>query len=135
MAGVAPGSPHFRAVVVDECIGKIGRVVAHRAITAGVLVNQRVRRRGGTVQTHIRKASVVAGNAVPGDALVRERRRRERGDHVTAVTILVRRDVIRRFSVERGSGRTESTIVAAFTAAGNACVLTKPERCRPEIRN
>ena len=128
VAGVTPGSPYLWTVMVDKRIGKIARVMAYGTITAGVLMNRRIRRCPGTVQANIHKTAVVAGFTVAGYTHVCKIRRRESGDCVTAVAILGRRYVACRLQQFRPGGQ-ELNIVAALTTARDARMNTKQERC------
>lgn len=66
MTGIAPSTSNVRPIVVNECIGKIRRVVAHRAVSAGVLVDGRIRFPEGSDRNIICTA-IMAGGTISGD--------------------------------------------------------------------
>lgn len=103
MTGVTPGCQNLGTRMVDKCIGETGRVVAHGAITTGVLMDRCIGCLPGADQSNVRKLPVMAGDTVSGDTLVSKTGGCESVNRMTAVTILRRRYVIDRLSVETGS--------------------------------
>lgn len=133
VAGVTPCSPHLGTVMVDKRVGKVGRVMTHGTVTAGVLMNRRVRRRSGIDRpgTKVLEITVVARDTITGNTRVRKSRFIEHGNRVTAVAILGRRYVVCRLQ-ELRRVRQEFTLMTPFTTTGDAIMDRSKERRRCE---
>lgn len=131
VAGVTPGSKNLGTVMVDKRIGKIGRVMTHGTVTAGVLVNWRIRRWPGAVQANIHKIAVMTGGAVAGDTGVRKYRRTEYIHRMAQFTVLCCWQVTGRLD-QLGPARNEALVMTAFATASDPRMNRRKECCRRE---
>ena len=76
--------------MIDKCVGKISRVMAHGTVTACILMNGRIWRRAGTVNANILKIAVMARGTITADTRVRKNRGGECSNRVANVTVLGR---------------------------------------------
>lgn len=114
MAGITATTHDIRPGVIHKGIREAGRVVAHRAVTAGVLVDG-CRWRSQGAERGIRCAAAVAGRAVSGNARVGEGRRGEAGNPVAIGAVLRRGQVPGCFD-QVPARREEAADMAAFAA-------------------
>ena len=117
VAGVAAIRGYRRSAMIDVGIDKGRRVMADRAILAGVLMDPRIGCADGPGGDMIRDA-VVTGNAVRRDALVAEYRRNESAHRMAILAVLVGRQMACRLDLQHG--RQECFDVATLAALGQA---------------
>ena len=117
VAGVAAIRGYRQSAMIDVGIDKGRRVMADRAILAGVLMDPRIGCADGPGGDMIRDA-VVTGNAVRRDALVAEYRRNESAHRMAILAVLVGRQMACRLDLQHG--RQECFDVATLAALGQA---------------
>lgn len=123
VAGIATAAGNFGTGVVHKRVSEAGRIVADRTIAAGVLVNGCWCFSSGS-QTDVVRAAVMTGSTVPGDAQMVETGRRESGNGMAQVTILVCWQMICCFD---GGCRDKLTDMTALAAAIEIRVYRREE--------